>query len=132
MDVPYNERLKIINILPLSFRRDIAGANFFYKCMNGLNSINIHDYVWFTRESTVYTRNTSDSTLLVHPMCKTTLYSRVYFNRIVHTWNSLPVVIRNSATFGTFRYLLFQHCKLISDRRYDPINSCTWFLECQN
>ena len=57
----YNERLKRLDLLPLSFTED---AHFLYRRININNSINIHHYAPFTRDNTVYSRNISDASSL--------------------------------------------------------------------
>ena len=96
-DMSYTERLLKLNILPLSFRRDILDLKFFYKCFVGKYCLNVRKYLQFTCEH--YNRNTrfsSDPYLIKYPFCKTKTFRNSYFNRIIYSWNRLPLKIRSS------------------------------------
>ena len=87
----YKNRLRELNLLPLSYRRDIADVNFIFRCMHIMYNININEFVKYTSNNIVFTRSSNDDTKLCIPHCKTTTFSQSYFNRIVHTWNSIPI-----------------------------------------
>jgi hypothetical protein len=122
-DVSYTERCFILNILPLSFRREIADLLFIFKQLHGLSSVD------FTNEisSSVFNNN---AFILSRPHVRTESFLSMYFNRIVHLWNILPASCRSCTNFSTFKssLLLFYQSKLPN---YDISNSCTWTSTCR-
>ena len=44
-DVKYSERCTILNLLPLSFRRDWADLIFYFKCLHGLYASQLEDFL---------------------------------------------------------------------------------------
>ena len=44
-DVKYSERCTILNLLPLSFRRDWADLIFYFKCLHGLYTVQLEDFL---------------------------------------------------------------------------------------
>jgi hypothetical protein len=56
-DVPYRDRLSILNMLPLCYDREIRDFMFFYKALHGLYDLNVEHFVSFVTHGR--TRNTS-------------------------------------------------------------------------
>jgi hypothetical protein len=46
-DVPYRDRLSILNMLPLCYDREIRDLMFFYKALHGFYDLNVEDFVSF-------------------------------------------------------------------------------------
>ena len=126
----YKERLAELTLMPLSYRRELFDVNFMFKCINNEYNVILSNYVSFTRDNTVNTRNTSDPTMLCIPKCNTTTFMKSYFNRMAHTWNSVPPHLRNCSDYSVFKPRMYRYCKQISDSLYNPDCSCTWFLHC--
>ena len=93
-NLTYPERLLKTNLLPLSFRRDMLDLKFFYKSLHGIIIFDKNTFIHFTCNNARHTRNTSDPNLLSVQLCRTTTFRNSYFNRIVYSWNSLPLHIR--------------------------------------
>ena len=129
-DFNYKERLLELNLLPLSFRREISDVNFFFKCLNNLYSLAITNFVAFTRQGLVNTRANSDPNTLCVPKCKTVLFSKTYFNRIVNTWNTLPLSLRSSNEFSVFKRNIHRYVKQFMFDNFNPDRVCTWYLTC--
>ena len=129
-DLNYKERLCQLNLLPLSYRRELSDLNFFFKCINNIYDLPISDYVKFTRDGIVNTRNNSDPVLLCTPKCRTVAFSKTYFNRIVYTWNSLPLHLRMASSPNIFKRGLYQYVFNIMIEKFCPDNICTWTLKC--
>jgi hypothetical protein len=46
-EIEYPDRLRILDLLPLSFRREILDLNFFHKCLTGNFYVPLYDFVEF-------------------------------------------------------------------------------------
>ena len=130
-DLNYHERLRELNMLPLTYRREYLDLCMFYKCVNNIYDINVADYVQFTRENLVFTRNSLDVTKLRIPKTNTTLYQKTYFNRIVFLWNKLPEQIRASSEFVIFKKCTYEYFKDLLHNYFDCDNKCTWSMNCR-
>ena len=116
-DVPYRDRLSILNMLPLCYDREIRDLMFFYKALNGFYDLNVEDFVSFVTHGR--TRLSSNSTVVLKtPYCKTTTFQASFFNRIVKIWNSTSVT-----TFKTF--LINHYNELLLNVFYANL-TCTW------
>ena len=98
---------------------------------NNLCDFNISNYVTFTHGNNVATRNTSDITKLNVPHCKTTAFCKLYFNRIVHSWNSLPASTRLCNNLAAFKYNVHKYCTDVFNSKFDPDRVCTWYFICK-
>ena len=82
----YKERLLSLNLLPLTYDREIKDLTFFYKAMHGLYDLDVLNFVSFVSHSR--TRNCNKPSLVLKiPSCKTNTFKSSYFNRIVPLWN---------------------------------------------
>ena len=72
-EISYNDRLLALNLLPLSYDREIKDLTFFSKAMYGYYELNIFDYVSFISHSR--TRNCVNPSLMLKvPSCKTSTF----------------------------------------------------------
>ena len=117
-------------MLPLFFRRDVLDLKFVYKCLNGLYQFDISRYVTFARNSNHTTRNSSDPNLLKIPLCKTTTFRNSYFNRIVFSWNSLPLNIRTAENVRVFSNKLKTYFLALTSG-FNPECCCSLYLTCE-
>ena len=69
-DMCYKDRLRVLNLLPLSYRRDVADVPFMCRCINNMYNLNLTNFIKFTHNSTVMTRNSTDATMLCVPFLK--------------------------------------------------------------
>ena len=84
-------RKTALDILPLSFRREICDLTciYFLKCK--ITHFDIDHYVSFNvTHGRPTTRLSSDPHMLSVSRCKTESHKSVYFQRIVPIWNQLP------------------------------------------
>jgi len=125
----YPERCKILNILPLSFRREIFDLTFMYKCLCGSTSM-LFDNEITVLQSNSSLRSSSQGVKLNSKLVKTETFKASYFNRVVRLWNSLPSDLRCSESMQTFKNKLnvFYRNKLES---YSVDNSCSWTSYCR-
>jgi hypothetical protein len=127
----YTARLTKLNLLPLSFRRDILDLNFFYKCFIGITPLKVTDFITFTcnSNSNIHTRNSSDPNLIKQPYCKTTTFKNAFFNRISYSWNKLPLTIRSLDTINSFTFHVKQHFLTILPK-FNPECCCCFYVKC--
>ena len=78
-DVPYRDRLSILNMLPLCYDREIRNLMFFYSAFHGLYDLNVEEFVSFVTHER--TRLSSNSTVVLKiPYCKTTTFQASFLN----------------------------------------------------
>ena len=123
----YKERLCCLNLLPLSYRRDIADITFFHRCLHQTD-FNINSFVHFTSNNVRDNRSAYDQTKLCIPYCRTQARKDVYFNRIVRKWNSLPLLMRSMTDETDFKRSLIIYIKQLLQTKYDADDSSTWYL----
>ena len=78
-EVSYKDRLLALNLLPLSYDREIKDLTFFFKAIYGYYDLNIFDYVSFVSDSR--TRNYVNPSLMLKVPCKTSRFQSSFFNR---------------------------------------------------
>ena len=130
-NMSYVERLTELNLLPLTIRRDVLDLKFFYKCLKGIIAIDINSHVNFVCNNHTHmsTRNSSDPSLLDIPLCRTNIFQNSYFNRIVYSWNKLPLYIRSSENIKIFTRALNLYCNRILPS-FNPDCCCTLYQKC--
>ena len=90
----YPDRLDSLNLLALSYRRDISDLWQLYKfiqdpCSLPPDSIHLSNCQRCTRQS--------ESSNLPIPRCKNGQSRQCYFNRVVYSWNKLPESVKMQA-----------------------------------
>ena len=125
----YKDRCLHLNILPLSYRREIHDLTFLFKYLNGDFDIDYCDEIRVVNVNSSL-RSSSRGMLLKDNLVRTETYKSFYFNRIVTLWNVLPTEVRNSDNLQTFKASLYQHYSAKLDT-YCPYNSCSWTSVCR-
>jgi hypothetical protein len=92
----YVERLKRLNLIPISYWFEIKDITFFFKCKVGYFDLKLEDYV--VQPPHHLTRVSSANTLRPN-LCRTSFFRNFYFNRVVLMWNNLPSTIKSYLTF---------------------------------
>ena len=125
----YRERCIDLNILPMSFRREISDLVFLHKCIHGVYDVDINENLEFvTVQSRL--RSGNQGTLLRNQRVATDTFKYSYFNRVVRMWNALPRNLRDCLDFKTFKSGLNRfYCE--KRNMYDPDISCTWSSSCR-
>jgi hypothetical protein len=125
----YPARCSELNILPLSYRREISDLLFLYKCIHGMYNIVIDDYIQYVPTNSGL-RSSTSGTLLRSRFAHTETFKHSYFNRVVHTWNALPPEARSCSTFVSFKNVVFNvyREKLYF---YNSDIPCTWVSTCR-
>ena len=87
-DITYKERLLSLNLLPLSYDREIEDLTFFYKALFGFVNVDLSNFVSFVNHGRTRLSRFSEKNLQT-PLCKTTTFQSSYYNRIVKIWNTV-------------------------------------------
>ena len=98
----YKERCEIINLLPLSFRREMADNKLLYKSMYKTNFSNNVSELVKTYILNPRLRSSRKGLLLQPQQLRTETYKGFYTNRIVTLWNQLPPTLRVDQSFSFF------------------------------
>ena len=77
------------------------------KALHGIIDIDGEPYVDFYKETDHYSfrHNHGKSTLKMR-FARTNVLENTFFNRVVGTWNSLPLSIREAASVNSFKALV--------------------------
>jgi hypothetical protein len=126
-DNDYRERLEELDLLPLTFRRELLDVCFLYKCLNSEYNVDIFDFV--TVMPTGPTRSRCCSNRLNPTFCRTEGFRRSYFNRVVHTWNLLPEHCRLSSDSVSFKENVGEFFRE-RFQYFNADNACTWSIKC--
>ena len=126
-DLSYTDRCFVLNILPLSFRREIADLTFLYKCIHRLIDVDFTDVLIFSSPS--HTRFSEENILKVQ-RARTESFKLSYFNRAIFLWNRLPSEIRCCTSLNTFK-LKLTNFYMLKLRSYDVSNTCTILSTCR-
>ena len=120
----YKSRLTELNLLPFSYWLECRDLCFMFKYSNGGFDVELKDFVKIASGRTI---NSTD-TLKLYPVHRhrTSLCRDSLFNRIVNMWNNLPVHMRKSSSFISFKSRLNDYCfnKLLST--CDSDRPSTW------
>ena len=126
-DIIYKDRLLALNLLPLTYDREIKDLTFFFKLLHGYYDLNVSDYVSFV--SHCRTRNCENPSLMLKvPSCKTSTFQSSFFNRIVPLWNCVckaasPADRRSLIMFKSFLSRTYLH---LITTIFDVDMTCTW------
>ena len=125
--------LSKLNLLPLTYRREIADLIFFHKCVHGYYDVNLDNFVHFYRSDHNYprTRSTNDILKLKPHFCHTESFARSYFNRIVPLWNQLHSHIRSSESVSLFKSNVISFYQQKFTNCFNSDDTCTWITTCR-
>jgi hypothetical protein len=96
---PYDQRLLILNLFPVSYRFDRGDLIFTYKLLHGF--VNLDPYLFFYPSQTRFLRGNSHK--LFKRRYRTSLRGNFYSNRVISLWNSLPSQITLSESVDVFK-----------------------------
>jgi hypothetical protein len=126
----YKSRLSKLNLLPLSYRREMQDIVYFYKCLNNVYHVDLKSHVSFVNTNRNVTRNTVDSLTLIVPKCNTECRKQMYFCRITKIWNSINFVIKRAKSVHFFKSAATRTYTSYFNSNYDCDNVCTWTVAC--
>jgi hypothetical protein len=128
-ELSYRERLLALDLLPLTYDREVRDLVYFFKSLFNYIDINIDNYVSFVSHGRTRLSHTSRY-ILQSKLCKTNTFQSSYYNRVVKIWNTVcqevsPDIFHNPNSFK--HYLKRRYYTLISNV-YDVDMACTWSL----
>ena len=130
----YKERLKICNLLPLSYRREILDCVFLYKAIHGLSNVNLENLFTFQGWDAPYQTRNQDPFLIKPKRANTETYMHFYTQRMSSLWNELPFGIRYmppSLTCSSFKFGITQYYTHLRENFFDTDNICSWNTKCR-
>ena len=98
----YKERYEIINLLPLSFRREMTDIKLLYKSMYKTNFSNNVSELVKTYITNPRLRSSRKGLLLQPQQLRTETYKGFFTNKTVTLWNQLPPTLRVGQSFSVF------------------------------
>ena len=97
-DLEYKQRLSVLNLESLEYRRLKTDLVMYYKIIHNLIDLNCEDFFKFSRHSLTRSHNLT----LTKPICKTNLYLNSFSNRLINVWNKLPIDVVNAPSLPSF------------------------------
>ena len=108
-DVPYEERLKKLDLPTLQYRRTRADIIQTFKILKGLDNLNISDFFIMNTNT-----NTRGHTLKIYKQrCNTSLRQHSFSQRVITCWNNLPQQAVNCETINSFKSAIENHWKAL-------------------
>jgi ribonuclease P/MRP protein subunit RPP40 len=111
----YAERLHILNIPTLSYRRKRCDVLQVFRIIKGIDKIDF---------DTFFTRNTNSTRghcwKLLKPRAETRIRLNSFSHRVINIWNSLPTEVVNSTSINSFKNSLEKAWK-DDPRKFDPL-----------
>lgn len=130
----YKSRLRLLNMLPLCYCKEVADICFLYKCLNNFYEFDINNFLTFHTSSRT-TRSSYRYQLLIPAAMHTEKFAKFYTNRIVLTWNSLPDAIKCTPSTNKFirpfKRVLHAYYTSMLETRFDVDVACTWSACCR-
>jgi hypothetical protein len=131
-DISYGDRLRILNMIPLCYFREIQDLTFFYNMLHGRLDIDIDRY---------FTRNQRQNIGIVRPFVRSrfrTENARFFFtNRVLIYWDKLPLNIKSIVpprSLDTkpycFKRALYKYYTILRDTRFNVDDMCSWSIQC--
>jgi hypothetical protein len=104
-DFSYRERLSILNLDTLEYRRLSCDLTLYYKIFNNLTPWSPIEY--FNVCIPPYSLHSVYHDFYIRkPLCRTNSFENDFFNRCVNAWNSLPSSVINSKSIASFKHNL--------------------------
>ena len=130
----YKARLKRLNLLPISYCKEIADVCFLYKCINKFYQFDISEVVKFVNVSNA-TRSASFRKKLAHTIINTETFANFFSNRVVHIWNSLPdnirCIVSKNKFIRPFKRVIRGYYASLTETRFNVDDACTWTTCCR-
>ena len=123
----YADRLKLLNLLPISYWYEMKDIICFYKIKSGLYDLNPEGYI----DHPTHHLTRFSSTNCYRPnLCRTAYFRSSFFNRIVPLWNNLPEDLKSSTSTATLKYKLKNYYRVKLETFFDVDRPWTWKTIC--
>ena len=101
-DLSYQERLAMLNLETLEYRRLTSDLTLYYKIFHNLTPWDPSEV--FTLSIPLYNlHSVSHSFNIRKPLCRIKIYENHFFNRCISAWNSLPSYVVESKSLTLFK-----------------------------
>ena len=104
--IDYCDRLRLLNLHSLEFRRVRGDLIETYKILHGVYDPNTTARL-FNLSNSDFT--TGHNLKLIKPSCNTRTFHQFFTNRTISLWNSLPSDIVNAVSINTFKNRIDDH-----------------------
>jgi hypothetical protein len=130
-EVSYNQRLDMLDLIPVCYWHEFLDMVFFFKCTHGMIVIN-NDLLPTIQNRERATRSTDPNCLMFTTnKCKTTTYQKSFLTRSTRVWNILPKGLTDkNTTFNGFKSGLLKYYKSALRNVYDAEDPRTWKSIC--
>ena len=91
----------MLNLHPLSYRREITVLLYVFKCIKGYYDVAWHNNIEIFSNSSL--RSGNKGRVLRMKIVRTECFERCFFNRIVPMWNALPRQLRDADSIYSFK-----------------------------
>ena len=105
-DLDYNTMLQLLNLPPLSVRREYLKLTAMYNILNGYS---YYPSGIFVQSNNRYYSSQSTNVNFVRPYARTNYLYYSFVPNVVHAWNNLPYFIKTSPCISTFKSSLLYH-----------------------
>ena len=105
-DLDYNTMLQLLNLPPLSVRREYLKLTAMYNILNGYS---YYPSGIFVQSNNHYYSSQSTNVNFVRPYARTNYLYYSFVPNVVHAWNNLPYFIKTSPCISTFKSSLLYH-----------------------
>ena len=132
----YKTRLKELNLLPTSYRREMADITMLLKSLNTDNGFDLSSYIKFSQPGEGRNTRAQVHGLYIKPQRFNYLStSYQYIRRTIGTWNALPhdtqQKLRDCTKPEIIKNILNPFYINLRDNFFDHENTCTWVLNCK-
>jgi hypothetical protein len=101
-ELPYEERLRSLNLPSLSFRRERADMIQVYRILERVDDLPVEKFFELADNSDHASTRTNGKKI-VKARCRTKLRAHTFSQRVVNKWNSLPANVVMSPTVNGFK-----------------------------
>ena len=131
-DTIYQQRLLLLDLIPLCYWHEFLDIVLFYKLINGHVSIDTNLLPSTTNNNRRETRSSDiDHLKFSTNRCKTTTYQRSYLNRTTRLWNILPKELTGiNISLTQFKSGLYKYYQLAVKNVFDVDDPRTWKSIC--
>ena len=135
LHINYKERLINLNLLPLSYRREMIDIQTFLKTWNNENKLGLNNILNFTQPNIgCVTRAMAGGLTLKYTRTRLISTAHFYPYRLTLIWNKLPYDIRLKLRHlidpQKIKRILKPHYFNRLNNHFDPDNTCTWVTHC--
>ena len=130
-EISYNQRLDMLDLIPVCYWHEFLDMVFFFKCINGILVIN-NELTPAIQNRGRATRSADPNCLMFKTKrCRTATYQKSFLTRSTRVWNILPKdLTHKNTTINGFKSGLLKYYKTTLENVYNPDDSRTWKSIC--